>query len=503
MPNSETNKKVVVVGAGFGGIAAALRARADGHDVTLLDRLSGLGGRAQTFEKDGFKHDAGPTVITAPFLFEELFGLFGKKADDYYTSVALETWYKFVFEDKKTFTYSGDLEHTYEEIRKFEEKDIVGYKTLLETSEKIFEIGFTQLAAKPFTSFFQMVKLIPQLIRLRSYKTVYQLVASYIKNPYLRKVFSMHPLLVGGNPYSTTSIYALIHYLERKWGIHFIMGGTTALVSALGTLMREEGVEIKTNFDVATINIDHHAKRVTEVIDIHGNKINADLVVYNGDPSYAYQNLFSGMLNKPKSMKPAALTQYSMGLFVLYFGTTRKYNDVAHHTIWLGKRHKELLRDIFEHKKLTEDFSLYVHRPTATDASFAPENCDSFYVLCPVPNLQSGTNWHTEGPKLQKRIVTALSDSILPQLEKHIVSDFWMSPEDFKTEYKSIWGAGFSIAPLFSQSAYFRFKNQDPKIKNLFFVGAGVHPGAGLPGVVSSAKVTDTLIKRYLKSTQP
>ena len=313
----------------------------------------------------------------------------------------------------------------------------------------------------------------------------------------------MHPLLVGGNPYSTTSIYALIHYLERKWGIHFIMGGTTALVSALETLMREEGVEIKTNFDVATINIDHHAKRVTEVIDIHGNKINADLVVYNGDPSYAYQNLFSGMLNKPKSMKPAALTQYSMGLFVLYFGTTRKYNDVAHHTIWLGKRHKELLRDIFEHKKLTEDFSLYVHRPTATDASFAPENCDSFYVLCPVPNLQSGTNWHTEGPKLQKRIVTALSDSILPQLEKHIVSDFWMSPEDFKTEYKSIWGAGFSIAPLFSQSAYFRFKNQDPKIKNLFFVGAGVHPGAGLPGVVSSAKVTDTLIKRYLKSTQP
>lgn len=502
MTSSGKNKQVVVVGAGFGGIAAALRARADGYDVTLLDRLSQIGGRAQTFRRDGFKHDAGPTVITAPFLFEELFTLFGKNANDYYTAVALDTWYEFIFEDNKKFCYTGDIEHTYEEIRKFDEEDVAGYQNLLKASEKIFEVGFTQLAAKPFTSFFQMIKLIPKLIKLRSYKTVYQLVSSYIKNPYLRKVFSMHPLLVGGNPYSTTSIYTLIHYLERKWGIHFIMGGTSALVSSLETLMVEEGIKIQTDFDVASINIDQRTKRVTEVIDVDGNKIKADLVIYNGDPSYAYQNLFSQKLKKPLSMKPASLTQYSMGLFVLYFGTTRKYEEVAHHTIWLGKRHKELLRDIFENKKLTEDFSLYIHRPTATDPSFAPDNCDSFYVLCPVPNLQSGTDWSIEGPKLQKRIVSALSDSMLPQLEQHIVADFWMSPEDFLTEYKSVWGAGFSIAPLFSQSAYFRFKNQDPKIKNLFFVGAGVHPGAGLPGVVSSAKVTETLIKRYMKSTQ-
>ena len=502
MTNSKQNKELVVIGAGFGGMAAALRARARGHDVTIVDRLSQLGGRAQTFEKNGFKHDAGPTVITAPFLFEELFSLFDKNPNDYYKPVALETWYEFIFEDNKKFTYSGNLEHTYEEIRKFEEKDVIGYQQLLKTSEKIFEIGFTQLADKPFTSFLQMVKLIPKLIRLRSYQTVYKLVASYIKNPYLRKVFSMHPLLVGGNPYSTTSIYTLIHYLERKWGIHFIMGGTSALVDALEKLMLEEGIKIQKNFDVAHITIDQRSKRVTEVIDTQGNNIKTDLVIYNGDPSYAYQHLFAGMLNKPMSMKPTWLTQYSMGLFVLYFGTTRKYDEVAHHTIWLGKRHKELLRDIFEHKSLTEDFSLYVHRPTATDPSFAPENCDSFYVLCPVPNLQSGTDWHIEGPKLQERIVSALSKSMLPQLEQHLVADFWMSPEDFRTEYKSAWGAGFSIAPLFSQSAYFRFKNQDPTVKNLFFVGAGVHPGAGLPGVVSSAKVTDTLIKDYLNSTQ-
>ncbi len=489
----------IVIGSGFGGIASALRARAKGLHVTLVERLDTLGGRAQAFEKDGFKHDAGPTVITAPFLFDELFELFGKSSADYYKQVELETWYDFVFEDERKFSYRGDIEHTYAEIAKFEPNDVPGYKKLLAMSEAIFKIGFEQLSAKPFTTPLDMIKLLPQLIRLKSYQTVYRFVASYIKNPYLQKVFSIHPLLVGGNPYSTTSIYALIHYLERKWGIHFIMGGTGKLVEGLTRLMREVGIEIITGFDVEEIIINNDRQKVEGVRSTAGVVLDADMVIFNGDPAFAYENLFNEKLPRPLGMKPKAVTQYSMGLYVLYFGTQKQFPEVAHHTIWLGARHKELLKDIFERKVATDDFSLYLHRPTATDPSFAPAGCDSFYVLCPVPNLQSGTDWETEGPLLRDRIVKSLSSTILPGLEKCIVSDFYMTPADFETNYKSLWGAGFSIAPLFSQSAYFRFRNQDPKVDNLFFVGAGTHPGAGLPGVVSSAKVTDVLIDDYLK----
>ena len=494
-----TSERVIVIGSGFGGIASALRARAKGLQVTLVERLDTLGGRAQAFEKDGFKHDAGPTVITAPFLFDELFDLFGKSSADYYTQVELETWYDFVFEDKKKFSYRGDIDHTYAEIAKFEPNDVAGYKKLLAMSEAIFKIGFEQLSAKPFTSPLEMIKLLPQLIKLKSYQTVYRFVASYIKNPYLQKVFSIHPLLVGGNPYSTTSIYSLIHYLERKWGIHFIMGGTGKLVEGLARLMDEVGIEIITGFDVEQIILDDDNNRIVSIKNTEGITLETDMVIFNGDPAYAYENLFGGKLDRPLGMKPKAITQYSMGLFVLYFGTKKQFPDVAHHTIWLGSRHKELLKDIFERKVATDDFSLYLHRPTATDSSFAPAGCDSFYVLCPVPNLQSGTDWEKEGPRLRDRIVKSLDSTLLPGLEQCIVSDFFMTPADFQTDYKSLWGAGFSIAPLFSQSAYFRFRNQDPKVDNLFFVGAGTHPGAGLPGVVSSAKVTDVLIDKYLK----
>lgn len=495
----DSSGRVIVIGSGFGGIASALRARAKGLNVTLVERLDTLGGRAQAFEKDGFKHDAGPTVITAPFLFDELFELFGKSSADYYKQVELETWYDFVFEDKKKFSYRRDIEHTYAEITKFEPNDVAGYKKLLAMSEAIFKVGFEQLSAKPFTSPLGMIKLLPQLIRLKSYQTVYRFVASYIKNPYLQKVFSIHPLLVGGNPYSTTSIYSLIHYLERKWGIHFIMGGTGKLVEGLTRLMGEVGIEITTGFDVDEIIIDDASQKVVGVRNTAGAILNADMVIFNGDPAYAYENLFNRKLSRPLGMKPKAVTQYSMGLYVLYFGTQKQFPEVAHHTIWLGARHKELLKDIFERKIATDDFSLYLHRPTATDPSFAPAGCDSFYVLCPVPNLQSGTDWEKEGPRLRNRIVKSLDSTILPGLEECIVSDFYMTPADFEKNYKSFWGAGFSIAPLFSQSAYFRFRNQDPKIDNLFFVGAGTHPGAGLPGVVSSAKVTDVLVDGYLK----
>ncbi|MDA9300842.1 phytoene desaturase family protein, partial [bacterium] len=328
-----TSERVIVIGSGFGGIASALRARAKGLQVTLVERLDTLGGRAQAFEKYGFKHDAGPTVITAPFLFDELFDLFGKSSTDYYTQVELETWYDFVFEDKKKFSYRGDIDHTYAEIAKFEPNDVAGYKKLLAMSEAIFKIGFEQLSAKPFTSPLEMIKLLPQLIKLKSYQTVYRFVASYIKNPYLQKVFSIHPLLVGGNPYSTTSIYSLIHYLERKWGIHFIMGGTGKLVEGLARLMDEVGIEIITGFDVEQIILDDDNNRVVGIKSSEGTTLETDMVIFNGDPAYAYENLFGGRLDRPLGMKPKAITQYSMGLFVLYFGTEKQFPEVAHHTI--------------------------------------------------------------------------------------------------------------------------------------------------------------------------
>lgn len=482
----------IVVGAGFGGIATALRCRALGHEVTLLERLEALGGRAQVFVRDGFKHDAGPTVITAPFMFEELFELFQKSLQDYATLVPLDTWYEFYFSDGKTFTYRGDIEHTLEEIARFNPADVAGYKNLLTLSKKIFAVGFEQLSSQPFSRFSTMLKQVPALLRLQSYRTVFGLVSHYIENEHLRKVFSVHPLLVGGNPYTTTSIYTLIHYLERQWGIHFCMGGTGALVDALSKLMTEEQITIRTGCDVDQIQISHGI--ATGVVLASGEYITADNVIFNGDAPHAYKALLPPGLRRQRIRRPDRLTQYSMGLYVLYFGTRKTYPHIAHHTIWLGPRHKELLEDIFDHHVIPDDFSLYLHRPTATDPSFAPPGCDSFYVLCPVSNLKSGSDWDIEGPKLRNRIVKALGDTILPNLEETICAEFWMTPQDFKTQYRSEHGAGFSIAPTLTQSAYFRYHNRDPEITNLYFTGAGTHPGAGLPGVLSSAKVVENLL---------
>ncbi|MGC6529626.1 MAG: phytoene desaturase family protein [Candidatus Puniceispirillaceae bacterium] len=483
--------KTIVIGAGFGGIASALRMRAKGHDVILLDRLSEIGGRAQVFEKNGFRHDAGPTVITAPFLFDELFDLFGERREDHIEFRPLDPWYRFYFHNGQQFDYAASLDRTCEEIARFSEADAKGYRKLLAISKDIFDIGFTKLADKPFTRFGAMVAQIPALLKLRSYLTVSSLVGKYIKHPLIRQAFSIHPLLVGGNPFNTTSIYALIHYLERKWGVYFAMGGTGALVGELRKLMERNGVEIRCNTDIQTITVDGNL--VTGVITTTGEVIKADNIICNGDPPVVYNQMLSVKKKTTKPL-PEAMTKYSMGLYVLFFGTKKPYNDIAHHTIWMGPRFKELLHDIFDKKILADDFSLYLHRPTATDKSFAPDGCDSFYVLCPVPNLQGNIDWQTQGPLLRDKIVQELEKTIMPNLSDTITDDFWMTPEDFKTDYRSMHGAGFSIAPLFTQSAWFRYHNQDPDYANLYFAAAGAHPGAGMPGVLCSAKVVEALV---------
>ncbi len=484
--------KALVIGAGFGGIAAALRLRAKGYDVSLIDRCGGLGGRAQIFERDGFRHDAGPTVITAPFLFEELFALFGERFEDHVKLVPLTPWYRFHFSDNTQFDYGGTLDETLAEIARIEPADCAGYRSLLAQSERIFNVGFLQLSAVPFHRFSAMLKQIPALLRLRSHDTVWQLVCRHLKNPKLRQAFSIQPLLVGGNPFDTTSIYGLIHYLERAHGVHFAMGGTAAITTALGALMTRQGIDIQLNTTVQRINVD--AGTATGVTLADGLAISADVVVSNADPAHLYGAMIRPEDQAASARLKLAAAEFSMGLFVLYFGTTRQYPDVAHHTIWLGERYRELLADIFHDKVLSEDFSLYLHRPTATDASFAPAGCDSFYVLCPVPNLKGAIDWAVQGPRLQARIVAALEKTILPGLGDAITSEFYMTPENFRSDYLSAHGAGFSVAPLFRQSAWFRFHNRAEGIRNLYLVGAGTHPGAGLPGVLCSAKVMDALV---------
>jgi phytoene desaturase len=484
--------KAVVIGGGFGGIAAALRLRAKGHEVTLLDRCQRLGGRAQVFDRDGFRHDAGPTVLTAPFLFDELFELFGKKRSDYIEFRELDTWYRFHFHDGSEFNYGGTTEDTLEAIRRLSPSDAEGYRALLAHSERIFDIGFTRLADQPFHSVGTLIKQVPHLVRLGCHRTVWQLVCKYLKDERLRRAFSIHPLLVGGNPFETTCIYSLIHFLERKWRIHFAMGGTGALVDALERLMRESGIRIELNTTVRSIPTKN--RRAVAVETEAGETFPADLVVSNIDPLHLYRDLIDEVPQSRFLRLKRRRMQQSMGLFVLFFGTNRQYPDLAHHTIWLGERFKELIHEIFHGHDLPEDFSLYIHRPTATDPSFAPEGCDSFYVLAPVPNLKAPIDWASEGPRLQERIVQALERTIMPGLSQHIRSDFFMSPEDFADNYLSVQGSGFSVAPIFSQSAWFRFHNKSEHLHNLYLVGAGAHPGAGVPGVLCSAKVVDRLL---------
>ena len=496
MPNPENaispSARAIIIGGGLGGIAAALRMKAKGYEVTLLEHGDQLGGRAQVFEKDGFRHDAGSTVVTAPFLFEELFELFGRKLEDYLTLVPLSPWYRFQFPDGDTFDYGGTPEDTRREIARFDPRDVQGYEDLLAHSKKLFDTGFTELADQPFHNPMTMLKQGPRLLWLRADRTVWQLIARHFRSDKLRQAFTIQPLLVGGSPFDTTSIYGLIHYLEAKWGIYFAMGGTGAIVAALAKLMAEVGIEIRLNTTVETVLIENGTAKGVRLEG--GEELNSAIVVSNADPMHLYGSMVPSEQQSLTARLKRHFAKLSMGLFVLYFGTTRQYPDVAHHTIWMGKRYRELLEDIFKRKILCEDFSLYVHRPTATDPSFAPEGCDTFYALAPVPNLQGEVDWETEGPKLQQRIVRALGETLLPDLEDHITADFFVTPEHFASRHLSHAGAGFSIAPYFTQSAWFRFHNRAEGVRNLYLTGAGTHPGAGMPGVLCSAKAIEKLV---------
>jgi phytoene desaturase len=485
--------KIVIIGSGFGGLSAAIRLQAQGHAVTLLEKRDKPGGRAYVYEQDGFTFDGGPTIITAPWLIHDLFTLCGKKTEEYVHLVSIDPFYTIRFEDGSVFHYNGDQEHLLSEIRRFNPADVAGYLRFAEMGEKIYAKGF-ELIDQPFTKFADMVKVMPDLVRLQSQKSVVAFVNQYIKDERLRQVFSFHPLLIGGNPFQSTSIYALIHTLERKFGVWYAQGGTGALVRGLVQLFRDIGGTLHLNSEVATIEIDAQTGNATGVQMRDGTVFAADAVVSNADVAYTYLNMIPPRFRHKNTDRRIKGLNYAMSLFVLYFGTDRKYENVAHHEILMGPRYRGLLDDIFKHKHLADDFSLYLHRPTATDPSLAPAGCDCWYVLSPVPHLGGDTDWTTMAKPYRAKIIEYLEKHYLPDLSKHIVSEHSINPLHFRDTLNSYLGSAFSVEPILTQSAWFRPHNQSEDIPNLYFAGAGTHPGAGLPGVMSSGKIVADMI---------
>ena len=487
-------KDIIVIGSGFGGLATASRLLSRGHSVKIFEKRDKPGGRAYVYEKNGFTFDGGPTVITAPFMFDDIYEAAGKKREDYIDFVPCNPFYRIFDWNGNPFDYNDDHEFTLKEIEKRNPSDKEGYEKFLATTKAIFQKGFVELADKPFLKFTDMLKVAPDLIRLQSYKTVYKYVAQFINDEFLRRCFSFHPLLVGGNPFDTTSIYAMIHYLEREWGVHYAMGGTGAIVQALVDLIREQGGHLHLEAEIDEILVSDG--KAYGIRLKNGETHKADAVVSNADVAFTYKNLVNKKHRKKYTDRKIERTKYSMSLFVIYFGTKKQYRNegLAHHNIILGKRYKELLSDIFNKKHLSDDFSLYLHMPTITDPSMAPEGCESFYVLSPVPHLDSGTDWNKVAPKYRNLIMNFLEENYLPDLQENLVAEHYIDPLHFQDTLNSYKGSAFSVQPILTQSAWFRPHNKSEDVDGLYFVGAGTHPGAGLPGVLSSAKIAENLI---------
>ncbi|MDE8345122.1 MAG: phytoene desaturase [Acidocella sp.] len=482
----------VVIGSGFGGLAAAIRVGARGYRVTVLERLAAPGGRASVFRQDGFCFDAGPTIITAPFLLEDLWALAGRNFASDIDLISVSPFYRIKFADGAMFDCSADAAAMREQVRRLAPDDLRGYEKFVALSERIYNIGFEKLAHKPFGSWVDMLRILPDLVKLAGYRSVSGLVNGYIRDPRLRIALSFHPLLVGGNPLNTSGIYCLILYLERKFGVHFPRGGTGALVSGMVRLIEGQGNRLRMNAGVEEILVTDG--KASGVVLETGERIAADIVISNACAAFTYQHLLRGHKRRRWTDKKLRRAKYSMGLFVWYFGTNRQWPDVPHHSILLGPRHDDLLRDIFDAKILPADFSLYLHRPTATDPALAPPGCDGFYVLSPVPNLQGKTNWREAAEPYRVAIEAYLDKTSLPGLRGSIVTSKIMTPVEFEDNYRSVHGAGFGLAPRLLQSAWFRPHNRSEEVENLFLVGAGTHPGAGVPGVLSSARVLDEVV---------
>ena len=485
--------KAAVIGSGFGGLTLAVRLQAAGVETTLVEKRDKPGGRAYVYEDDGFKFDGGPTVITAPEALEDVFRAAGRRMADYVEMLPVKPFYRLLWEDGYVFDYSNDMEEINEQIASKNAPDVDGYARFVRYTEDVFHEGYTKLAGVPFLDFWSMIRVSPQLMRLQSFRSVYGMVSRFVKDPHLRQVFSFHSLLVGGNPFSCSSIYTLIHALERKWGVFFARGGTGALVDAYVRLFRELGGQLRLDCPVERIRTADG--RVTGLQAADGWSADFDAVASNADVVHTYGSLLG---DEPLAQPVASRLRrrrFSMSLFVIYFGTRRRHPRLAHHSVLFGPRYRGLLDDIFVNGTLAEDFSLYLHAPTATDPAIAPDGCEAFYVLAPVPHLgRAAIDWNSEGPRYRDRIMRYMEQRYIPGLSGDLETVRIFTPHDFRDVLNAHHGSAFSLEPILTQSAYFRVHNRDPRIGGLYFVGSGTHPGAGVPGVVNSAVATAGLM---------
>jgi phytoene desaturase len=495
-------RTAAVIGSGFGGLALAIRLQSAGIQTTLIEARDKPGGRAYVYEIDGFKFDAGPTVITDPSCLEELFQLSGRNIADYVELMPVSPFYRLIWEDGAVFDYSNDDEKLLAQIAAKNPDDVEGYRRFMEFSEGVFREGYLKLGSEAFLDFRSMLEAAPSLIKYQAFRSVYAMVSSYIKDPQLREAFSFHTLLVGGNPFKTSSVYALIHALEKKWGVWFPRGGTHALIRGLVKLFEDLGGQFILGQKVT--RIEAGAGHVMGVQLADGTEIKVDTVASNGDVVHTYKDLLGHHPRGVKMSKAMQRKSFSPSLFVIYFGLKKPHPEIAHHTIVFGPRYKELLDDIYSGGGLADDFSLYLHHPTATDPAMAPEGCSGFYVLSPVPHLgKAPLDWNRIAPKYADNILNYLEKRLIPGLREDLVHMSMFTPENFRTELNAHLGSAFSLEPVLWQSAYFRTHNRDDVLKNLYFVGAGTHPGAGIPGVVGSAKATAKLMLADLGASDP
>ena len=488
--------EVCVIGSGFGGLAVAIRLQAAGHRVTLLEQRDRPGGRAYVYEQDGFTFDAGPTVITDPSSLEELFTAGGRRMADYVDLMPVSPFYRLLWEDGVGFDYVNDQAELDRQIEQLNPRDVQGYREFLQYSQAVFEEGYLKLGHVAFLSPWSMARAGPKLARLQAWRSVYDMVSKFVREPHLRQALSFHTLLVGGSPFASSSIYALIHALERKWGVWFPRGGTGQLVAGLTRLFTDLGGTVR--LGTAVKALETSGNRVTHVVTAGGEQIPADLVVSNADVVHTYANLLADHPRGQGMARRLKRRRHSMSLFVVYFGLKRRHDHLRHHTILFGPKYRELVSAICGAKPLREDFSLYLHAPSVTDDSLAPPGCSTYYVLSPVPNLRQPIDWATEGPRYADRILDALEERVLPGLRQDLVTQRIFTPFDFRDQLNAHLGSAFSLEPILTQSAYFRVHNRDAVIRNLYFVGAGTHPGAGVPGVVGSAKATARVISEDL-----
>ncbi|WP_110951265.1 phytoene desaturase [Pseudomonas bohemica] len=486
-------KKAIVIGAGFGGLALAIRLQAAGVQTTLLEKRDKPGGRAYVYHDEGFTFDAGPTVITDPTAIQQLFTAAGKQMSDYVELLPVSPFYQLCWEDGSRFDYANDQIALDRQIAAFNPNDVAGYRRFLAYSKAVFREGYLKLGAVPFLSFRDMIQAGPQLARLQAWRSVYSMVSKFIEDDKLRQAFSFHSLLVGGNPFSTSSIYTLIHALEREWGVWFPKGGTGALVNALVKLFEDIGGRVELNADVASIEIQE--SRATGVRLADGRQFQADSVASNADVMHTYAKLLGAHPRGVQESTRLKSKRYSNSLFVIHFGLKRPQPQLQHHTVCFGPRYRALIQEIFKGDALAEDFSLYLHAPCVTDPSLAPPGCSSHYVLSPVPHLGNAPiDWSIEGPRYRDRIFDYLEKHYIPGLREDLVTCRVFTPDDFQSELNAHLGSAFSLEPILSQSAWFRPHNRDASLGNVYLVGAGTHPGAGVPGVIGSAKATAGLM---------